>query len=491
MHPRSSHSSPEGSPGRSSVSTADALTPSPTARVPGALSDRVAHPAPLTPSAQDIDPLTGLLNRTGLHHHLREHLSASPSSLTALLHLDLDRFTRVNDSLGHSQGDALLVQVAQALCETTDEKDLVARIEGDTFAIGLPDLDAPDAAHEVARRIHDRLQNPFQIDGTTVFAPASIGLVVDLAAYDDVATVLRNADTALHEAKDAPHEPYAIYDASMTHRAHAKLSLDAELRQALDRGDFVPFFQPIVTLSDGSLHGFEVLARWRHPERGLLSPHVFLDAAEETGLIVPIGHQVIRKACDIIDRLRRRDPHSAPILLTANFSRQEFFRPETHDFLTNLLATYDEVSPADFTMEISERTVAEISNEDVTNFRALKDLGVHIILDDFGTGFSSLQSVRRLPIDGLKIDKDLLADTDDTPWNRDLIEIIVEMGHTLGQTVTAEGIERIDQLNALRDIGCSYGQGFLFARPRPASDLNALLDEPFQSQFWTASQHGA
>lgn len=470
---RPSSSIPGALPGLSSP----AVDPAPA--VP--LSDRVTHPSPLHPPG--VDGLTGLSNRTGLETVLQHRLTADEADRTAVLSLDLDFFTRVNDSLGHRAGNALLVQVAQRLRDATRPDDVVARIGGDEFAVCLSGLEAAEHAHTIAARIYDRLEQPMALGNQTVYTPASIGVVADLTPYDSVEVVLRNANTALNEAKDVPHRPYVVYEAAMTRRARAQLSLDTALRQALDRSEFVPFFQPILALDDGSLHGVEVLARWRHPDDGLLTPDTFLDIAEDTGLIVPIGHQVIRKACDAVCALRRRQPGAPPLSLTANFSRQEFFRAETYAFLTDLFDTYD-LPPTDFTMEISERTVAGIAAEDVTAFQNLKALGVGILLDDFGTGFSSLQSLRRLPVDGLKIDKGLLADTNGQSWNEDLIDLIVQMGHTLGHTVTAEGVERTDQLHALRGMDCSYGQGYLFARPAPASALGSLLAAPFRSRFW-------
>jgi len=433
-------------------------------------------------SAAETDPLTGLPTRALLRTELQALLDAPDPGPCALLCLDLDHFGRVNDSLGRSRGDALLAAVARVLRDATREQDRVARIGGDAFAVCLSGLDAPEQVRTIADTLHDRLNQPVALGDRAVFAPVSIG-GVNLAGYDDADAVLRAADTALHQAKKIPHRAFVAYDSGMTERADTQLSLDTALRRALNRGEFVPFFQPIVDLSDGHLHGFEVLARWDHPEKGLLAPDLFLEAAEATGLIVPIGHQVIRKACAAVEALSSR--HGEAPSLTANFSRLEFFRADTHAFLTDLFDTYD-LTPRHFTMEISERTVTGITPEDVTAFRALKNLGVSILLDDFGTGISSLQSLRRLPVDGLKIDRALLAGPHGRPWDRDLVDLIVQMGHTLDQTVTAEGVETVPQLRALHEMGCSYGQGYLLARPAPASQLETLLEEPFRTMHWSS-----
>jgi len=436
------------------------------------------------------DPLTGLANRAVLQAELRRHLHASTSSLTALLYLDLNRFKLVSGSLGHSRADQLLIQVAHTLQDTIREADTAARIGGDEFAVCLPTLDAPEQAHTMAEQVYDRLNRPIQLDDSRVYTPASVGMVVGIEQYDSAENVLRDADVARFEARGDFPQPIALYENSITGKAAETLTLHAELRQGLDRNEFEPFFHPILALADGSLCGFEVLARWRHPERGLLPPAAFLDAAEETGLIVPIGHQVIREACQAASELQRRRSPDFRVALTANFSRQEFFQAETHTLLTRIFDEYD-VRPEQFTMEVSERTMADVSEENATMFEALKQLGVDVVLDDFGTGFSSLQSLRRLPVDGLKIDKGLLADADGQSWNRRLIDLVVQIGHTLGHTVTAEGIERPEQLWALRRMGCSYGQGFLFERPVPVDRLGSLLDERPWAALWTDEPHNS
>ncbi len=435
------------------------------------------------------DTLTGLPNRAALQEIVQRMIEGDESVLNALLYLDLDRFKLVNDSLGHSRGDQLLREVAGILQEAVREQDLVARIGGDEFAVCLPDVRSAEEVHQIANRIDQALNRPLELRERVVYTPASIGVVVGLSTYDTVEEVLRDADTAMYEAKGKVHQPFVMYEPSMTRRVEKRLSLDTEVRQAVERKEFVPFFHPIVNLEDGSLKGVEVLARWMHPERGILSPSVFLSVTEVTGLIIPIGHQVLERACRVAGRLHDKHGDGFRFSLNANFSRVEFFRSETHSLLTRIFDNYD-VRPSNFTMEISERTVEGITRKDESAIYDLKDLGVEIVLDDFGTGFSSLQSLRRLPVDGLKIDKELLEGTEHGDWDRDLVDLVITMGHTLEKSVTAEGIETTDQLDALRESGCTYGQGFLFATPVSAQELESLIDDAPWMQYWKSGAGG-
>lgn len=432
------------------------------------------------------DTLTGLPNRRVLEEEVHAMIEEEAADLSALLYLDLDRFKLVNDSLGHSKGDRLLQEVATILMNAVRDQDMVSRLGGDEFALCLPNLRSPEDAYEIAERIHEELNRPLSLDEQIVYTPASIGVLIGVSEYDGVEDALRAADTAMYEAKEEFHEPFVVYEPSMTQKVEEQLSLDTELRQAVERGDFAPYFQPIVDLTDGSLQGFEVLARWNHREEGLLSPEDFLDSAEMTGLIVPIGRQVMEKACEFVQELARRDDRSYSFALNANFAREEFFRTETHSLLNQMLEKYD-IPPSEFTMEISERTVEGISQDDESTIYDLKELGVDIVLDDFGTGFSSLQSLRRLPVDGLKIDKEFLNGTEGDGWDRDMVELVITIGHTFNKTITAEGVDTEQQLSILREAGCTYGQGFLFTRPVPADEVEQIFEDPPWARYWASS----
>ncbi len=434
------------------------------------------------------DTLTGLPNRAALQERLEKIIDGEERrGLNALLYLDLDRFKLVNDSLGHNKGDELLIQVADILQDTVRGSDMVARIGGDEFAVCLADLDTTDSAYSIAKRLYDALKQPIELDEREVYTPASIGVVVGLSSYETVGDALRDADTAMYEAKEDTRQPFVVYEHSMTQKVEERLLLDTELRRAIDRDQFEPYFHPIVNLQDGSLEGFEVLARWLHPEKGVLTPGAFLRVAEVTGLIVPIGHQVIEKACEAVHNLQERRQHRLSLSLNANFSRQEFFQSETHALLTRMFAEYS-ISPEDFTMEVTERTVEDVAVGSESGIFDLKELGTSIVLDDFGTGYSSLRALRDFPIDGLKIDKDFVAEIHESDRGYALIESVIHMAHALDKTVTAEGIETPAQLEALREMEGSYGQGYLFTRPVSAEALEKMIDTPPWGQYWGAQR---
>lgn len=430
------------------------------------------------------DALTELPNRVALHHKIEPLLDGSDEATTsALLFLDLDRFKRVNDSLGHSKGDVLLTCVAERLQNSVRQSDLVARLGGDEFAVCLSEMSDPERVYQVAERIHEKLSSAFTLDDREVYAPASIGVVAGLSRYDAVEDALRDADAAMYEAKDQVRKPFVVFENSLSQEIDVQLTLDAELRNAIDQGEFVPYFQPLVDHRDGTLEGVEVLARWDHPERGILSPGTFLPTAETTGLIVPLGHQVIEKACDAIGALKRTRGPDIPPTINANFSRQELFQTETHTLISRLLEEKN-IASDNFVVEVTERAMDGLSSEKKAGLFDLKELGVSIVLDDFGTGFSSLQMLNDLPIDGIKLDKEFLAGAGQEKQSRVLVESVVKMAHNLDMHVTAEGIETPNQLFALRESGCEFGQGFLFSRPLPPSNLDQILDRPTWTHFW-------
>jgi len=432
------------------------------------------------------DPLTGLLKRNGLDREIQSALDASTDSAGAVLFLDLDRFKQVNDSLGHGAGDDLLRAVAATMTDAVRAEDVVARIGGDEFAIWLPGHLEREAVLQIADRLVDALERPYAVQGHTVYVGASIGVVPTTARYDRAEDILRDADTAMYHAKDAPNRSVRAHTPAMRQAAEDTLVLNTAVHQAVEDEQFEPYFHPIVRLDDGTLRGFEVLARWRRPDGDVVGPHAFLDAAETAGLMTDIGHQVIEGACRTLQKLRDRPGAPVAVSLSGNFARAEFFRPETERFVADLLERYD-IAPGDFTMEITERTVAAADARQHETVQGLRDLGVRIEVDDFGTGYSSLHSLLHFPLSGLKLGKELTSSLDEADGGRALLRSVVGAAEALDLSVTVEGIETPHHLSAVRDLGCTYGQGFLFARPVPAAALPDLLREAPWTVHWSES----
>ena len=428
------------------------------------------------------DDLTGLLRRTAIEDRMQEALDSDDVDAGGLLYIDLDRFKRVNDSLGHSAGDQLLRAVAKTLRRVTRSGDEVARFGGDEFVVWLASTDT-EVPKRVAERILDAFKQPFTVEGQEIYAEVSIGIVDDINAYDTAEAVLRNADTAMYRAKDVPGPSFLMHEPAMEVGAAERLRLDTALHHAVEEEAFEPFFHPIIRLDDGTLHGYEVLARWRKEDGSVATPGVFLDVAEEAGLITPIGHQVIEGACQVLHDLREHHGESPRVALSGNFSRTDFFQLGTREFVQTMLDRYD-IEPAHFTMEITERVVGDGLQQDRTEIQKLKELGVRMEIDDFGTGYSSLMSLIDFPVDGLKFDKDVTAQLDDGKRGTAMVQSILDMAERLGLSATAEGIETDEQLATLCELGCEFGQGYLFTRPVPADELPSFLeDAPWRSHW--------
>ena len=429
------------------------------------------------------DSLTGVLKRSALEERLQAALDDDATSAGAVLFLDLDRFKHVNDSLGHRVGDQLLQHVAERLRAAVRADDAVARIGGDEFAVWLPSIEGEEEALTVARRVADHVEEPVEVANQEIYVEASLGLVPDTTGYTSAEDVIGDADVAMYRSKRTPSQAITVHEPEMTEETKQQFRLDTALRHAVEREAFEPYFLPTVRLDTGALVGFEVLARWRRRDGTIATPGTFLSVAEETGLIVPIGHQVLKKACDTLCQLRKSRGRSLKIRLNGNFSRQEFFREETLDFVADMLDAHDVPSCA-FTMEVTERILGNGEEADLSTVQGLRDLGVRIEIDDFGTGYSSLQALLDFPIDGLKIDRGLLTEVPDNANAVAVVKSVLEMGQRLNLSVTAEGIETVAQLDALRDLNCPLGQGYLFSRPVPADDLPALIDAPPWMELW-------
>ncbi len=423
------------------------------------------------------DSLTGLPNRASFYDRVDlalERTRGRSRSPFAVLFLDLDRFKLINDGYGHQAGDRLLVEIAHRLRRAVRPGDTVARLGGDEFTVLIPDIKGPEEAVSVAERIHTALSRPFQVGDQEVFTSASTGIAISSAQYDNPDEILRDADIAMYEAKANGRARHFMYDESMHPLVLSQLHLENDLRRALDREEFVLHYQPIVDTLTGKIVACEALVRWQHPERGLLPPREFLAMAEETGLINPIGKWVLRTGCRQAARwMAECEGFSSPAVSINLFSRQ-FSRAELVVFIREVLEESDLPSNR-LQLEITESAIIDVPEFAIDVMSRLRDLGIKVHLDDFGTGYSSLAYLQRYAIDTLKIDRGFTQRIGSDGGGAEIVRTIVNLARNLGMDALAEGIETQEQLAIVRDMGCGFAQGFLFARPLPADEILELI----------------
>jgi diguanylate cyclase (GGDEF)-like protein/PAS domain S-box-containing protein len=421
------------------------------------------------------DALTGLPNRFLFMDRVAAavgRLRRRPDHLFAVAVLDVDRFKVVNDSLGHAAGDQLLVRIASVIASTLRREHTLARLGGDEFAVLLEDIEDQRDALRVVERIDAALTAPIEIAGQDLFVRASSGVAFSAASYERAEDVLRDADTALSQAKTAGRARYEVFDGSMHDRAIRQLRVEHSLRRAVENCELVLHYQPIVTLGDGGIAGFEALIRWQHPERGLVSPLEFIQVAEETGLIFAIGNWTLREACRALNSWRGLLPEG--LAVNVNLSGSEFSQADLGAQIEAALRESG-LPPSRLKFEITESVIMKNPETAVDLLVRLKQLGPGLCIDDFGTGYSSLAYLLRFPADTLKIDRSFVAPLGRGGREEQIVAAIVSMAGSLGMKVVAEGIETASQRTALAGLGCGYGQGYLFSRPVPAEAVPALL----------------
>jgi diguanylate cyclase (GGDEF)-like protein len=420
------------------------------------------------------DQLTGVPNRMLFSDRLTQACreAARKGAQVGLMFVDLDRFKQVNDSLGHSVGDHLLCGVVQRLQSSARDCDTVARLGGDEFAILLDGLKDPIDADVIARRIIDSLQRPFTIMGHQLFITASLGIAIHSKDDDNIGSLLTKADAAMYEAKRNGRNDYRVYEPGFSMYSFERMSLETDLRNAIDNDEFVLFYQPQVNLVTGQVIGVEALIRWEHPKRGLLSPAHFIQLAEDSGLIVPIGNWVLRNACRQIKAWG--DDGLPPMRMAVNVSAIQFHQV---DFCGIVKAIIHEigVDPSLIELELTESIVMHHSTLVLGTLEELKKVGVMLAIDDFGTGFSSLSYLRRFPIDCLKIDQSFIRDIELMPVNEAIVRAIIALAQSLSLDVVAEGIETEAELTVLKMCHCTEAQGYHYLRPLPADDFVAWL----------------
>ncbi|MGQ0537804.1 MAG: putative bifunctional diguanylate cyclase/phosphodiesterase [Gemmatimonadaceae bacterium] len=428
------------------------------------------------------DALTGLPNRAFFMKRLGEATNRarrSDESLYAVVFLDLDDFKLINDSMGHHVGDEVIVAVARRLEDGVRGGDIVARLGGDEFAILLERVaDARDAAL-VAERVHEALAAPFNIGGYEHRITASIGVALSSSANERPEYLLRSADMAMYRAKNAGRNRFEMFDRAMHAEALTRLQLENELRHAVDRNEFVMYYQPIVSLSTGRIESVEALIRWRHTERGIVAPSDFIAVAEETGLIIPMGRWALHEACRQVYAWQQEFVAcngDRPLGLAVNLSVRQFGQAELVRGVTAALRE-TRLPASALHLEITETALISAAHPALATIHELRALGVGIHLDDFGTGYSSLSYLHRIPLDAIKIDRAFVSALESDKLPRELVRAILGLVRAIGVEAVAEGVTSRAQVDVLRELGCEYAQGYFYSRPLPAEEMRALLGD--------------
>jgi diguanylate cyclase (GGDEF)-like protein/PAS domain S-box-containing protein len=425
------------------------------------------------------DALTGLPNRALFMDRLQHVIATSrrrADTPYAVLFLDMDRFKTVNDSLGHTIGDHLLIAVGRMLADCLRPGDTVARLGGDEFAVLLENINELADAIDVAGRINKKLGVPAMVKGHEIFSSVSIGIALGSERYERPEQVLRDADIAMYQAKGRGCSCYEVFDTKMHANILDRLQLEADLRGAVDHRELVLFYQPIIDLKTQKLTGFEALVRWNHPKRGLLFPMDFIPLSEENGLIAPIGEWIFHEACSELKVLQQRFPAEPPLKMSINISSKQFTQ---QDLVAKLGASIKEtgVDARSLALEITESMIMENVDAAVDTMKRLRDMGIQIHLDDFGTGYSSLSYLHRFPINALKIDRTFISKLTADGGNREVILSIISLANSMNFDVIAEGVELEHQLVKIKELHCGFGQGFLFAHPMDLHDTDLWLKE--------------
>lgn len=452
-------------------------------RVAGSLTDVTARKRMEQQLLHDAfhDSLTGLPNRAlcadRINQRIRSRGHAEGRSFAVLV-IDLDRFKTVNDSLGHGQGDRMLISVANRLVRVVQSGDTLARLGGDEFAILVDDIRDTTAVVRIADRIQEIFTRPFDLDERQITVSASIGVAMGADGYESAGEMLRDAETAMYRAKEGGKARYMLFDPKMHTRVLTRLQLEIELREAIEKNQLRMHYQPLVEIASGRIVGFEALMRWAHPELDLVLPSYFIELAEETGLINPMGRWGLMESCAQLVRWTGGRPERAGLYISVNLSSRQLSQPDLVEQVREILDQTG-VAPETLLLELTETTLMEHPEAAIGLLRRLKALGVRISVDDFGTGYSSLSYLQRLPVDVLKIDRSFVSRMSEGDENVEIVRAIVGLARGLHMKVIAEGVETEEQRRLLEGLRCELGQGYHFGRPLSAAHATELLaDRP-------------
>ena len=421
-----------------------------------------------------FDPLTGLANRLLFKDRLLHALQLAERSKNrlAVLLLDLDNFKSVNDSLGHKSGDLLLMQVAERILKCVRGSDTVARLGGDEFVVLLPDCKSADNVTSITRKILEKLATPFALQGDEVFISACIGVTMYPDDGNDADVLLKNADTAMYHIKKTGKNNFQFFTDSMQERIVRRLQLTSQLRYAMEREEFLLYYQPKMNLVTGRINGMEALIRWQHPDTGMINPAEFIPLAEETGIIVPLGEWVLYQACRQVMEWQAQGLDS--LRVSVNLSARQFQDEKLLAMVTSVIQETG-IEPGVLELEITETTIMQHIEHTIKTLWQLRDLGLLLSIDDFGTGYSSLNYLKRFPLDILKIDRSFVMDITTDPNDRAVVEAIVSLSRHLKMKVVAEGVETEEQLDFLRKQKCHEVQGYYISKPLPVDEFRDFI----------------
>ncbi|WP_421901478.1 EAL domain-containing protein [Maridesulfovibrio sp.] len=423
------------------------------------------------------DSLTGLPNRTFFLERLEETLDMSrkiPERTFAVLMLDIDMFKRINDSLGHQAGDELLIEVGKRIKHCLRPVDTVARMGGDEFAVLIDDFSTPQMVIQIIRDIRNEIRKPMNISSREVVISSSIGIVFKTSSYEHPEHIIRDADISMYKAKEQGVNKFKVFNKTMHEKALQSLLIETEIRQGIPENEFFPYFQPVYSMQNRNLAGFEALVRWNHPERGFLTPDQIIPVAEETGLIVELDRIILFEACRFMSSWIRRYPNASDLFLTANLSPSQLSKPDLAETIQTIVRE-TEIPADNLKLEITESAIMERNAASSLNLKKIGEMGIRLAVDDFGTGYSSLAQLQRFPASTVKIDRSFVSHMAGDHESLEIVRAVNALGHSLSMDVIAEGVETRQQLILLKDIGCDYVQGYYFDKPQTKEDAEKLV----------------